>query len=212
MRVIGVTGGVGAGKSMVLAILKNEYGARLLSADEIGRELMEPGAACFCPVVKAFGEDVVGADGRFDRGKLAGTVFEDAKALECLNGIIHPAVRQEIEERLGRWKYEESREGDAQACLAVIESAILLEAGYEEICEEIWYVYASEETRMRRLEESRGYTRERCLRVMEHQMGEEEFRERASVTIRNDGDIEGMREQIRELLKARKCKYKSGKG
>lgn len=206
MKIIGVTGGVGAGKSMVLEILKNEYGARLLSADEIGRELTEPGAACFGPVVKAFGEDVVGADGRLDRGKLAGTVFGDTEALERLNGIIHPAVRREIEERLSRWKHEESRGGGAQECLSVIESAILLEAGYEEICEEIWYVYAPEETRIRRLEESRGYTRERCLRVMERQMGEAELRRRASVTIENDGDIGQVREQIRKLLKAQKTK------
>ncbi len=201
MRVIGVTGGVGAGKSTVLEILKDEYGARLLPADEIGRELMEPEGACFAPVIETFGKAVVGADGRLDRGKIAEIVFKDKAALERLNGIVHPGVRREIKERLHRRREEEERGEEAKEYLAVIESAILFEAGYEEICEEIWYVYASEETRIRRLTESRGYTRERCLKVMESQMGEAELRRRASAVIENDGDIEQVRGQIGTLLK-----------
>ena len=147
MKVTGVTGGVGAGKSMVLELLKKEYGARLFPADEIGRKLMEPKGACFAPVVKAFGKAVVKADGRLDRGKIAEIVFGDEEALGQLNGIIHPAVRREIETGLQKLKEED---------LAVIESAILLEAGYEDICEEIWYVYAPEEIRISRLMEKIG--------------------------------------------------------
>ncbi len=207
MRVIGVTGGVGAGKSMVLEILKSEYGARLLSADEIGRELMEPEGACFTPVIEMFGKAVVRADGRLDRGKIAEQVFGDGEALERLNGIIHPAVRREIEDRLRKWKNEEGGETAEGECLAVLESAILFEAGYEEICGEIWYVYASDETRIRRLTESRGYTRERCLKVMESQMGEQELRSRASAVIDNNGSIEQVRGQIGALLKTESETY-----
>ncbi|MCI8505198.1 MAG: dephospho-CoA kinase [Lachnospiraceae bacterium] len=192
MRVIGVTGGVGAGKSMVLEFLKKEHKAKLFCADEIGRELMKPDGACFAPVVRAFGEAVVKADGELDRGEIAKIVFGDEEALGRLNGIIHPAVRREIETGLEELKEEE---------LAVIESAILLEAGYEDICEEIWYVYAKEETRINRLMESRGYSRERCLEVMKSQMGEEELRRRATAVIENDGDKEAVREQIQALLK-----------
>ena len=187
MRVIGVTGGVGAGKSTVLEILKDEYGARLLPADEIGRELMEPEGACFAPVIETFGKAVVGADGRLDRGKIAEIVFKDKAALERLNGIVHPGVRREIKERLHRRREEEERGEEAKEYLAVIESAILFEAGYE--------------ARIRRLTESRGYTRERCLKVMESQMGEAELRRRASAVIENDGDIEQVRGQIGTLLK-----------
>ncbi len=207
MRVIGVTGGVGAGKSMILEILKKDYGARLLPADEIGRELMEPEGACFAPVTGAFGKAVVGADGRMNRGKLAEMVFGDKEALGRLNGIIHPAVRREIECRLHKWTEEEEKGADEKEHLAIIESAILLEAGYEDICGEIWYVYASEKTRIRRLMESRGYTRERCFHVMENQMGDAWFRNRASAVIDNDGDIESVREQIDVLIKKSRFEY-----
>ncbi len=204
MRVIGVTGGVGAGKSMVLEILEKEYGARLLPADEIGRELTEPGGACFAPVAGLFGEALVRADGRLDRGALAGLVFENREALERLNGIVHPAVRREIEDRLRRGEEEEGGEADAKERPAVIESAILFEAGYEDICSETWYVYAPEEMRIRRLTESRGYSRSRCLKVMENQMGEKELRRRASAVIENDGGRERTEEQIKALLAGRK--------
>ncbi|MCI8466504.1 MAG: dephospho-CoA kinase [Lachnospiraceae bacterium] len=205
MKVIGVTGGVGAGKSMVLEILKETYKARILSADEIGRELMEPGSACFEPVVDLFGTDVIGMDGRLDRGKIAGIVFRNEEALGQLNALIHPAVRREIEARLYRWKEEEALGGNIQKRLVVMESAILLEAGYEEICEEVWYVYASKELRMKRLEESRGYSKERCLKVMENQMEETELRKRATVVIENDGSREWTKEQIKRLLVHRKA-------
>lgn len=198
MKVIGVTGGVGAGKSTVLEILKEVYGAKLLLADEIGRELMEPGGACFAPVVKVFGETVVRPDGRLDRGKIAELVFGDKEALGRLNGIIHPAVRREIEARLDRFREAERQSGVFS--FGVIESAILLEAGYEEICEEIWYVHTAKETRISRLMETRGYTRERCLKVMESQMEEEVFKKRASAILENDGSMEQMRSQIKKLM------------
>ncbi len=198
MKVIGVTGGVGAGKSTVLEILEEVYGAKPLLADEIGRELMEPGGACFFPVVEAFGKTVVRPDGMLDRGKIAGLVFGDDEALDRLNGIIHPAVRQEIEARLDRLREEERRNG--VPVFAVIESAILLEAGYEDICKEIWYVYASKETRISRLMETRGYTRERCLKVMESQMEEGEFKRRASAILENDGSRKQMEIQIEKLM------------
>lgn len=196
MKVIGVTGGVGAGKSMVLEILEKEYGAVLLPADEIGRRLMEPGAACYGPVIKKFGEAVRGTDGRLDRRKISDMVFGNTEALKLLNEIIHPAVRSEIEYRL-----EKGRNGNHPVQISVIESAILLEAGYEDICDEIWYVYASEETRIGRLMKNRGYTRERCIRVMENQMKEAGFRERAAAVIENEGCREWVQEQIGMLLK-----------
>ena len=99
---------------------------------------------------------------------------------------------------------EEGGEADAKERPAVIESAILFEAGYEDICSETWYVYAPEEMRIRRLTESRGYSRSRCLKVMENQMGEKELRRRASAVIENDGGRERTEEQIKALLAGRK--------
>lgn len=194
MRIIGVTGGVGAGKSTVLKVLKEEYGAELLMADEIGRELMEPGAACFRPVIEVFGETVIGEDGRLNRGKIAEAVFKDPEALKKLNGIIHPAVRREIERRLSLLRMTEPEK------TAVIESAILIEAGYEEICPEIWYVRADKETRIGRLMESRGYSREKCLEVMANQMADEELLARVTAVINNGGSRTSTKEQIASLM------------
>ena len=193
MRIIGVTGGVGAGKSTVLEMLKQEFGAELLVADEIGKRLMEPDGACFRPVAELFGREILTETGGLDRKKIAELVFQDRDRLTALNQIIHPAVRAEIEKRLS----DLERDGKETA---VIESAILLEAGYEEICGEIWYIYADCETRIRRLEASRGYSRKKCLEVMSNQLPEETFREKATAVIDNSGDAARTKEQIATLM------------
>lgn len=193
MKIIGVTGGVGAGKSTVLDILKKEYGAQILLADEIGKELMEPGKTCFQPVIDAFGKQIVDKEGRLDRRKISEIVFKDKTELERLNAIIHPAVQKEIELRLEYFR-------SAGSSLSVIESAILIEAGYEEICNEIWYIYVTSEKRIQRLMESRGYTREKCLEIMDNQLADEEFRRSAAVVIDNGGTVEETKEQIASFL------------
>ncbi|QNM05914.1 dephospho-CoA kinase [Qiania dongpingensis] len=193
MKIIGVTGGVGAGKSTVLEILKEDYGAGILMADEIGRELMEPEGACFAQVRDAFGEGVMKRDGTLDRGKIASAVFRDQAALKRLNGIIHPAVRKETERRLQDLEISGKE-------IAVIETAILFEAGYEDICDVVWYVYADEETRIQRLMKSRGYGRDKCREIMANQMPDSEFRRRSGVVIDNSGSREDIKEQIATSL------------
>lgn len=193
MKIIGVTGGVGAGKSTVLDILKREYGAKILMADDIGKELMEPGAACFGQVVDIFGKEITDETGRLDRKKIAGEVFRDKAALDRLNAIIHPAVRKEIEDRLNQFR-------EAGARLCVIEAAILLEAGYGELCDEIWYIHADAEKRIERLMAARGYTRKKCLEIMNNQLPEETFKRSASVVISNDGSREETKEQIASFI------------
>ncbi len=193
MRVIGITGGVGAGKSTVLSVLETEYGAAVLPADEIGRELMAPGGACFEPVLALFGREVLLPDGCLDRKKIAGRVFQDKNALEQLNRIVHPAVRKEIGRRLGELLWN--------GCpVAAVESAILLEAGYREICDEVWYIHTDKEIRIRRLSASRGYTREKCLEVMGNQLSEEEFKRHSDVVIENNGGPEEIKMQIAGIL------------
>ncbi len=193
MKIIGVTGGVGAGKSTVLEILREEYGAGILMADEIGRELMEPGGACFAQVRDAFGEGVIKQDGTLDRRKIASVVFQDQTALKRLNGIIHPAVRKETEKRLQDLE-------TSGTDIAVIETAILFEAGYEDICDVVWYVYADEETRIQRLMEGRGYGRDKCREIMANQMLDNEFRKRSDAVIDNSGSREDTKEQIASSL------------
>ena len=120
-------------------------------------------------------------------------MFCDEAALECLSAIVHPAVRKEVEARLA------AAEG-AGAPLAVLESAILLEAGYKSLCTQIWYVRADRETRIRRLSESRGYSREKSLSVMENQKSEEEFMKEADVVVDNSGGLSQLKERIAGIL------------
>lgn len=195
-NVIGITGGVGAGKSQVLALMKEEFGAEVIAADEVGRELMEPNGACFAPVVRLFGPDVVKADGTLDRQKIAGIIFQDKDMLKKQNEIIHPAVKAEIVRRCKASK----------AQWVVIEAALLLEARYEDVCEEFWYIFADEETRRNRLKESRGYTDERIDAVIANQLSEAEFRAGCHRVIDNSKTIEQTKQQISLALEALKNK------
>ena len=193
MRIIGVTGGVGAGKSTVLALLKEEYGAELLMADTIGKERQEPGGACYAPMKELFGEGCLLPDGTFDRKQIAAQIFADEVRKEKLNAIVHPAVRAEIERRLGILAWEGQP-------IAVIESAILYEAGYETMCDEVWVITADPEVRIRRLMESRGYTKEKCVQIMENQPPEEKIRELADHVIENNTDLAAVKKQIAGIL------------
>ena len=102
MKVIGVTGGMGAGKSEVLRIMEQDFGARVILADEVGRRLMEPGGATYEKILSEFGREFAGADGKIDRQKLAREIFGDEEKRRKINSIVHPLVRQEIEEEIIR--------------------------------------------------------------------------------------------------------------
>lgn len=195
MLKIGVTGGVGAGKSLVLSYLKEHHGARIIMLDEVGRELMQPDGACFKPVVNLFGTDVVKPDGTLDRPLIAKRMLADDDLRIKLNGIIHPAVLHETMNRIYRAEDEGVR-------LLVLESAILLETNYGAICDEVWYIYADVKVRAARLRASRGYDDARIRKTMEAQLSDEEFRKRADHVIDNSGDFELTRGQIDEVLAA----------
>ena len=193
MLKIGVTGGVGAGKSLVLSYLKEHHGARIIMLDEVGRELMQPDGACFKPVVDLFGPDVVKPDGTLDRPLIAKRMLADDDLRIKLNGIIHPAVLHETMNRIYRAE-------DAGVRLLVVESAILLETNYGAICDEVWYIYADVKVRAARLRASRGYDDARIRKTMEAQLSDEEFRKRADHVIDNSGDFELTRGQIDRVL------------
>lgn len=194
MKVIGITGGVGAGKSTVLSYLAQDFDAFVIQADQVGHFLMEPGQSCYEPVLALFGKDVKKNDKTIDRGRISDIVFSRADMLEKLNGIIHPAVKDYIQTEIGKQK-ERGRK------LCVVEAALLLEDNYREICDEIWYVHADRETRIRRLMESRGYSRQKAVEIMDSQATEEFFRANTDYTIENNGDLGRTREQIKEGVK-----------
>lgn len=193
MKIIGLTGGIGSGKSTVGQIMVDYFGVTLLMTDEIGRLCMEKGQACYFQIVELFGEEILTKEKELDRQKLSSLVFADAKKLQQLNAMVHPCVKAYILEEIKKAQKEDIK-------YLVIESAILIEAGYEDICEEYWYVSTSKEQRSRRLKESRGYSDYKIEAIIKNQKSEEFFMERCDKIIHNDGSLEEVRAQLENIL------------
>ena len=194
MITIGITGGVGAGKSTVLDFLEQEYQAYVMKADEIGHLVMEPGQSCYEPVIALFGKQVIKNDKTIDRRLVSDVVFSHPDMLEKLNHIIHPAVKEYIRRQLALKKEEGQR-------ICVVEAALLLEDHYEEFCDTVWYIYTDSEIRIRRLMESRGYTREKSMSIIASQAPEEFFRAHTDYVVTNNADLEDTWQQIREGIR-----------
>ena len=194
MITIRITGGVGAGKSTVLDFLEQEYQAYVMKADEIGHLVMEPGQSCYEPVIALFGKQVIKNDKTIDRRLVSDVVFSHPDMLEKLNHIIHPAVKEYIRRQLALKKEEGQR-------ICVVEAALLLEDHYEEFCDTVWYIRTDSEIRIRRLMESRGYTREKSMSIIASQAPEEFFRTHTDYVVTNNTDLEDTWQQIREGIK-----------
>ncbi|CCY84051.1 UNVERIFIED_ORG: dephospho-CoA kinase [Lacrimispora saccharolytica] len=190
MKVIGITGGVGSGKSEVLGILERDFGAELLIADEIAHQVMEPGMPAYRRIVEALGTDFLSADGSIDRKALAKRLFGDGEALGTVNSIVHPTVWQAIEESI-RCSQKE---------LVIVEAA-LFDEEHNGLFDQVWYIFTSEENRISRLMKSRGYSREKCLDIMRSQKSESEFRAMADRVIDNNKTVADVKRQIETILK-----------
>lgn len=198
--VIGVTGGVGSGKSTILNILHDSYGAYIIQADDVARELMEPGGVSYGLIVEEFSEDILceaDEDGRrpIDRPKLAAIVFASPEKRELLNSLTHPQVKRDIIRRI-----REIYAVDPEA-LIVVEAALLIEADYTDILDSLWVVVVDKEIRIARLAASRGYSREKSESVMASQLSDEEFIAHADFVINNSGTCEDSARQVAEGLK-----------
>ena len=194
MKVIGITGGVGAGKSEVLRYLKETHGAVVIEADKVGHLLMEPGQLCYNRIVEKFGRSILNQDQTIHRGMLGKIVFADSKLLGELNKIIHPGVKEYIVSEI---KKERKKQ---KTYYLVIEAALLLEDHYDVICDELWYIYTDETVRKKRLKETRGYDDEKIAGIMANQKTPEEFRSACQVVIDNSGDLKDTYRQIDEQL------------
>ena len=189
--VLEIFGGVGSGKSLVLEILREQYGAEVIGMDETAHRLYEPGQPGHRAVTSLLGDEVVRPDGTLDRQKMAGILYRDQEAMQALEKVIHPLVYQEVE--------REVREAAERCGLVVVETA-LPEKTKSDIYDELWYVYTPEQIREERLMESRGYTRERVREIMSRQLPEEAFRDMADWVLVNDSTKEVLEERIRERL------------
>lgn len=182
--IIGVTGGVGCGKSAVMALLRDEFGARIIQADNVGHEVMKPGEAAYYRIVEHFGTDMLDETGAIDRRRLGACVFNDKAELEFLNSVIHPAVKYSIIKQI-----EDIRKESRDEPFIAIEAALLLEDNYDAICDKVIYVYADEAVRRQRLKDSRGYTDEKIDSIMHNQMSEAEFIKRCDDTLDNSKNL-----------------------
>ena len=190
MNVISITGGIGSGKSEVLRVLREDFGADIIVADQVARQLMEPGKKGYNHVVEALGTSFLNADGSIDRKRLAELIFKDKESIEKKNGIIHPMAWREIGYAISHSDKE----------LVVVEAA-LFDEEHNAMFDQIWYVYTAEENRIRRLMENRGYSEEKCRGIMANQASEEEYRKLADQVIDNNGTVEEIRAQIERILK-----------
>ena len=192
-KVIGVIGGAGSGKSELLKIFEKKYHACLLIADDIARELSAPGGGSYKKIVEAFGEEILNGDLTIDRKKLADLVSHQKELLETLNGITHPDVREEILRRMDAAKAEGYK-------YIVLEAALLVECGYRSLCDEFWYVYASEDVRRQRMKSTRNYSDEKIDAIMRNQLSDAQFRENCDKVIENNSTVENLEKEIEENL------------
>ena len=190
MKVIGITGGVGCGKSTVLDLVEKNFNAYVIKADEVGRHVLDKETKGYAQFVTLFGEAFLNGQGEVDREKLAREVFRNAGKLAVLNSIVHPLVKKYIVEEMARVR-----------CMGrydyfFVEAALLFEDHYELFCDEVWYIYADESVRRDRLRRTRGYDEERISRIMAKQLTEKSFRENCDFVIDNSGSFEESRLQI----------------
>ena len=193
MKVIGITGVVGSGKSAVLTYLNTKYGAVICQLDDVAKKLQKKGTRCYQSIIEAFGEQILAPSGELDRKALGKIVFQNEEQLQKLNAIVHPEVKRVVQEEIAK------REEELNP-LFVIEAALLPTAGYEKICDEMWYIYTEESVRRERLKCSRGYTEEEITNMMQSQPEEFVFRQLCDVVLDNSGSFEETKKQIGELL------------
>ena len=188
--VIGLTGGIGCGKTMVLEHLKTEYNSFVIEADKIGHKILDYGTQGYDNVIEAFGKDIVNYQGKtpyIDRKILGSIVFSDKAKLELLNSITHPLIHKEIEGLID----------ECDKHLIIIEAALLLDTSLRTLCDVLWYVYADENIRLERLQQYRNIDNAKALQIMSNQPSDEEFRDVCQVIIDNSYDKENTYEQIK---------------
>lgn len=213
MITIGVTGGVGSGKSEILRYLEREYNCRILMSDNAAKELEKKSGPLYEPLISVL-ESAEGArhksgelllsTGEIDKAEMARRIFADPGLLKKINELVHPAVNRYILDEIDRERKEGARE------FFVLESALLLENGYDRILDSMWYIYTDEEVRAQRLRESRGYSDEKIRSIIDKQVSEEEFRRRCDIVIDNTKELtdkEGALAQVDAAIAHLRRKY-----
>lgn len=194
MRVIGLTGGIASGKSVVTHHL-HELGALVIDADQLAREAVAPGGHALAAIVECFGSGVLTGNGSLDRKKLAGIVFNCQEAREKLNSIIHPLVIGETKRLIGQYKREKT--GD----VVVVDAPLLLETGMATIVDQVWVVAVPENIQIERLMKRDAISEEEARLRMASQMSLADKLKRADRVIDNSGSIDHTMQQVDTLWK-----------
>ena len=193
--VIGLTGSIGTGKSEAARQLE-ALGASIISADQVGHEAYTPNTEAWEQVVAAFGDDILQDDGEIDRRKLGAVVFSDPGQLEKLNQIMHPRMARMVADKI-----EELRDQGTE--VVVVEAALLFEAGWDSLVEEVWVTDSTEQVVIERLKQRNGMSEEEARKRISSQMGRTERLERSDYVIENSGDMPTLGNTIKELWNRR---------
>lgn len=184
MKIIGITGGIGSGKSTVANILQN-FGAKVIDADRISREVTEKGQPALKETVDYFGEEVLNKDGDLDRKKLGEIVFKDDEKLKILNDITHKYIIERIRQHLDKFKAENVR-------VVVLDVPLPVKHGFLDIVDEVWVVVAKKETRVKRIIERNGFSYKEAISRINAQQSDEDYLKIADEVIQNDGTTEDL--------------------
>lgn len=193
--VAGLTGGIASGKTSVSGMLAAK-GAHIIDADRVGHGVIAPGGEAYEEVVAAFGREILAPDGAIDRRRLGAIVFADAAQLKRLNAISHPRMAQRMASEIA--ELSAGPAGQAPP-LIVLDAAILLEAGWDALCGEVWVVLAAPETALARLMARDQLSGAEAEARLSAQMSNDERTARARRVIRNDGTLEELRGQVERL-------------
>lgn len=188
--VIGLTGGIGTGKSTVAGILKG-LGLKLINADQIGHQLLTPGTEVYYQLIESFGREILSPEGEIDRKVLGGIVFSDAKKRQILNNITHPAIKTKIMGEIGESR---SRGEDV-----VVEIPLLFEAKLESLVDEIWVVAVSSQTQIQRVMVRNSLSQIEAVKRISAQMPLAQKIALADVVINNEGTLEELREKVKQI-------------
>jgi len=194
LRVVGLTGGIASGKSTAAKLL-GELGAQVIDADVLGHEAYNPGTSAFQAVVQAFGEDIVAEDGSINRRALGGKVFGNDVALKRLTDIVWPEIR-----RLAELEIHKIR-GENPTAVIVLEAAVLFEAGWEDIADEIWVVVVEPEIAIERAMQRDGADRSAIEARINSQLSNEERTAKAHLIIDNSEDEEALVSRVKAAWK-----------
>lgn len=194
MKIIGITGGVGAGKSTVLGLLKEICRCEIIMADDVAKELMAGGGILSQDAIRLFGSDAYLSDNSLNTRHIAEIMYGNPAVKKEWTSLVHPAVNKEIARRIER----ASKKPECE--YVFIEAALLIENNYDKICDEIWYIYADKEERIKRLKESRGYSREKSESIIKNQLGHEDFMQKCDFVIDNGISVDDTKKQLENKL------------